>query len=226
MNHPQRHSFLGAVLIVAAVSPSSPAAEALLERPPLSNYRIEIGIESRDGPPRRCAIVTTGGTVEGSWVAPGVDLGPTEAPSILKFTAEVEVVGTDRLWLRKVRVGQQVPIVTGFRTAMPATTRTFGGDRRGGERPAGQFERPGRSERRPATEEAEVPETQPGDEPPPPPVAGPALRSAPAPFAQTRSVTYQDVGTISSVVLVIGKPIVVSEDDTQRVILTAKRVDE
>jgi hypothetical protein len=34
------------------------------------------------------------------------------------------------------------------------------------------------------------------------------------------------VGTISSVVLVIGKPIVVSEDDTQRVTLTAKRVDE
>lgn len=214
------------MMIAAVAAPGfSPAADSPSAGRPLSNYRIEIEIKSADGPPRHYALATTGGRVEGSWVAPGMDLGPAEAPGILKFAADVQEAGPDQLWLRDVRLGQSVPIVTGVRPGMPVAARAFNENRRGAERPFGGIERPNRVERRPAREEAASQETPPGDEPPSPPVASPGRPMAPT-MAPIRSITYQDVGTISSVVLRLGKPLVVSEDDSQRVILTAKRVEE
>lgn len=227
MNFTRMHSFLGAGLAVAGLSCPGFAAEPLSGQPPRSNYQIEIEVTPKDGTPHRLKVVTAGERVHASFLAPAAGGEENEAPTIFKFEAEFELLESNRVWLRTFNLGQHVPVVTGTTRSgvagPPREPRGFD-PATGPEAPTGApGDRPRTVERRRVREPVDGADPQ-AAEAPPPARNTPRLFSGPA--AQIRQVQYMDVGTMSSAVLTLGKPILISEDVTQRVMLTVRKLDD
>ena len=224
MKFTRMHSFLGAGLSAVGLACPGLAADPLAGQPPRSNYQIEIEVTPKDGTPHRLKVVTAGERVHASFLAPAVGGEENEAPTIFKFEAELELLESNRVWLRTFNLGQHVPVVTGTTrsgVAGPVREGRAFDPVTGPDAPTGvPGDRP-RTGRR-VREPVDGADPQGGDAPP---AARNASRMFPGP-AQIRQVQYMDVGTMSSVVLTLGKPIVVSEDATQRVMLTVRRLDE
>jgi hypothetical protein len=220
------HPFLGVGLAVVGLSGPGLAADPLSGQPPRSNYQIEIEIAPKDGTPHRIKVVTAGERVHASFLAPGAAGEENEAPTIFKFEAEFEMLESNRIWVRNFNLGQHVPIVTGTTRSGVAgpvrEPRTFD-PAAGPDAPTGvPGDRPRGVERRRLREPVDGADPQFAEAPP----AARYPRVFPGPAAQIRQVQYMDVGTMSSVVLTLGKPLVVTEDATQRVMLTFRKLDD
>jgi hypothetical protein len=202
------------------------AADPPAAGPHRSNYQLELEIATKEGPPQRYKVVTAGERVHASFLTPGTPGEEVEAPIILNFDAELEPLEPNTVWVRNFTTGQHVPVVTGTtRSGVPGPAREARGfDSGAGRDAAGDIpgERPRSVERRRPREAGDVAEPPVAEGPSPARNVG---RTFPGSFGPMRQVQYMDIGTMSSVVLTLGKPVVVSESPTQRVTLTVRKLD-
>ena len=187
------------------------AAEAPRSDAPKWNYQLKIQIAPKDGEAFEFKIVTAGSKVRRQFAVRGPMINEAEVPSTIDLTATIEVVGDNKVWLRDFFLGQTIPYVTG---SYPAPGMAA-------------------AEPKPAlvarTPEGVVRPPKEGGRPSPGTLAQPeAVKPAPTMMAPRFYNQYQQmqVGTTTSLLLTLDKPVLLSEDNREKVTVTVTRLPE
>lgn len=218
------YSLLGGVGVAAfGLCLLGDAAEPLSFEAAEYNYQLDLQVLPKGETAQHYKAVTAGGRIKASFLASGASLDGGDAPTILRFEAELEPVETNKILLRNFTFGQQVPLVTAART-VGAAREVRGVDALAENEapgaPGDRFRSQGRRRVNAPNQDADP---QAPDGPPSPRIPS---RGFGGPSGQIRSVMYQDIGAASSVVLTLGKPVLVIEDPTQRVSLTLRKLED
>jgi hypothetical protein len=163
--------------------------------------------------------VGAGGRIEKRFLMAAERFGDTEVPVTLSFHAQFEPQEDEKVWVQTLSISQTVPYVTGVVSLPDAGMRPSGPpqaipSRRTGRNQPAPPEPEERS--RPAERRMEREANRPAPSRPPASPAAPLTRY---------SIQQTSVGLQSSVVLTLGKPMVLSEDNQSRTTLTVRKVE-